>query len=427
MEFEEHIPHDDGVHVYVSVKFPIRTEDGEIAAVYGISTDVTEYKRMAAQLHQSEKMDAISQLAGGIAHDFNNQLTAIMGYSSMLYSHLEDEELISFADTILKASKHAKNLTTQLLAFSRKGKYLSVPVDTHRTIAEVVALLEPSIDGRLRVRQLLAASPSMTTGDPTQLQNVLLNLGLNALDAMPDGGELVLATDTVTLDEAFCRESEFDITPGKYLQIKVADTGTGMDEETLNHIFEPFFSTKREDEGTGMGLAAVYGTMVHHHGAVVVESEAGHGSTFTLYLPLSEAVEPEGKGAARKAAPAKGTARILVVEDEEIVRKVAEDILRDVGYKVVTCEDGAEALEYYRKSWKQIDLVFLDIVMPRLSGLDAFLAMKAINPDIRALLSSGYRLSARAAEILSTGVLDVVQKPYRVEDLCEKVASALQK
>jgi two-component system, cell cycle sensor histidine kinase and response regulator CckA len=390
--------------------------------------DITERKRLERRLRQTEKMDAIGQLAGGVAHDFNNQLGGIMSYADLLLAKIRDEELRTYIEAIIQSCTRSKDLTGQLLAFSRKGQYQVVPVSIHRIVDEVVSMLGHSIDRRIQIRQRLAANPPTTIGDPTQLENALLNLGLNARDAMPEGGELVFATDTVTLDEEHCRNSSFGLMPGEYVRIKVTDSGTGMGEDTRSKVFEPFFTTKEQGKGTGMGLAAVFGTVVNHRGAVEVESEIGRGTTMTVCLPLSreEPREAEaGTHVATQAAAGSASARILVVDDEESVRECTATMLRHKGYRVVTCKDGAEAIDYYGKSWQRIDLVILDMNMPVMNGHDAFIAMRGINAGIRAMLATGYSLDDNAQEILHEGALSYIQKPFRMHELFVQVEQAL--
>jgi len=246
---------------------------------------------------------------------------------------------------------------------------------------------------------------------------------------MPEGGELVFATDTVTLDEEHCRNSSFELMPGEYVRTKVTDSGTGMDEETQSRAFEPFFTTKGQDKGTGMGLAAVFGTVVNHHGAIEVESEIGRGTTMTVYLPLSREEEPReaeaGMDVAAQAVAESASAGILVVDDEESMRECTATMLRHKGYRVVTCKDGAEAVDYYGKSWQHIDLVILDMNMPGINGHDAFIAMRGINAGIRAMLATGYSLDDNAQEILHEGALSYIQKPFQMHELFVQVEQAL--
>ncbi|MBN2711866.1 MAG: transporter substrate-binding domain-containing protein [Planctomycetes bacterium] len=403
----------------------LKGSDGNTIGVLSVGQDVTERQRMEDQLRQSEKMQAIGQLAGGIAHDFNNQLSGVLGYADMLSSKLEDEKLKRYVDNIMMAGKRAADLTKQLLAFSRKGKYLSMPVDIDKVLSEVVAILEHSIDKRISISQILKARPSVTLGDPTQLQNVFLNLALNARDAMPEGGSLIFETDISELKEDFCKKHAYSISPGVYLKVSVTDSGCGISEDVKKHMFEPFYTTKGLGEGTGMGLASVYGTVRSHHGAITVYSEEGHGTTFHVFLPLSD--HDGGKADRHEASIVRGTARILIVDDEEVVRELGSEMLRDLGYKVVTARDGKEAVKYYARSWRHIDLVILDMVMPVMSGRDTFIAMREINPDIRAILSSGYSINGEAQSILDDGVMEFVGKPFVQAQLSDAIARVLGK
>ena len=377
------------------------------------------------QLRQTEKMSALGQLAGGIAHDFNNQLAGVVGYADLLLSELQDEELKGFASGIKKSALRSADLTAQLLAFSRRGKYLAVPMDVHVVLNEVVSILERSIDKRIRLSLLLRARNSIIVGDPSQLQNALFNIALNARDAMPDGGEIRLETGDIVLDEASCRTLRNAVSPGKYISVVISDTGCGMDEDTKPHIFEPFYTTKEVGKGTGMGLASVYGTVSNHLGAIVVKSELEEGTMITVYLPTSE--DPLNETLANEPIqqPVRGTATILLVDDEEVIRNMAGDILRALGYRVAVCCDGREAVDYYRKHWQEIDLVLLDMVMPEMNGCEAFRAMRENNPDVRVILSSGYSINGEAQEILDNGVKAFIGKPYGRTELSSIVARIL--
>ncbi len=390
--------------------------------------DLTERKQMENQLRQSEKMQAIGQLAGGIAHDFNNQLGSILGYADMVREEVGDNPTLArYVDNILISVRRSADLTAQLLAFSRQGKYQDIIVDIHNVIHEVVSMLQHSIDKRIVIKQHLNANPPATTGDPTQLQNAILNLALNARDAMPRGGDLIFSTDVVQVDKSYKKNSAFKVTEGSYIQICVTDTGTGMDKKTQKHAFEPFYTTKEQGKGTGMGLAAVYGTVKNHNGFVNIYSEPGKGSTFKVYLPLaeSETSHSEVKGI---SAPAKtGAGHILLVEDDEMLRDAATAMIEALGYEVTVCADGKDAVTFYKKSWEKVDLVLLDMVMPVMDGRDTFIAMRKINPEIVALLSSGYSLNGEAKSILEEGVKGFIQKPYRKSELAEKIAELFGK
>jgi PAS domain S-box-containing protein len=383
---------------------------------------IEERKRAEETLRQSEKMRAIGQLAGGVAHDFNNQLGGIVGFADLLVENLADPTLKGYADNIIKAAMRATELTRQLLAFSRKGKYVSVPTDVHQVIGEVVEILQRSIDKRIEILQHLEAQPSNVLGDSAQLQNAILNLALNARDAMPQGGTLMFATRVVPFSEIKPVE---DLAPGPYVRICITDTGIGMDAAIQKRLFEPFFTTKAVGKGTGLGLASVYGTVKNHGGVIRVSSEPGHGSSFYVYLPVQgaagEAVVPEAAAPAVQA----GHGRILMVDDETIILELGCTMLRKKGYEVTTCHDPLEALQRYRQEWQSIDLVILDMVMPQMGGRELFLALREINPKIRALLSSGYSINGEAQGILNLGVLAFVPKPFRLSELAQQVGKAL--
>ena len=389
-----------------------------------ITRNVTEQSRLEERLRQSEKMDAVGQLAGGIAHDFNNQLSGIIGFSDLLSKRLEDPKLRHYAESILTASRRAAHLTSQLLAFSRKGKFLSVPVDVHGVIAEAVALLKRSIDKRIEVRERLEAEPSLIRGDPSQMQSALLNLAINARDAMPDGGEILFSTRITRLEK---KAFDFDIPAGNYLEVSITDNGTGMSAEVKRHLFEPFFTTKEQGKGTGLGLASVFGTVKSHKGAVTVYSEQGRGTTFKLYLPLMEEHHVAPELPAGTEPRARRGARILVIDDEPVICDSAVEMLRDLGYEAEAYCDPQKALDYYRTAASAIDLVILDMVMPKMTGRQLFAAMKAINPQIRALLSSGYSLNGEAQRILDEGVLEFIYKPYQQSDLARLVDGVLER
>ena len=404
---------------------PITNPEGEIIGVVLVFRDVTEQFKLEEQVRQSEKMQVVGQLAGGIAHDFNNQLTAILGYSEILIGTLEDEQQIKDANHIKEGALRAANLTAQLLAFSHKGKVLSAPVSIHKIIAEVTDILKHSINKQIAIRQILNADPETTLGDPNQLQNALLNIAINARDAMPDGGDLIFETAVTELDENFLLDHPHEVLPGTYLMISITDNGCGMDAETRKHIFEPFFTTKGVGKGTGMGLASVYGTIRNHNGVIVVYSEVDHGTTFRIYLPLIKGTRsPELAESKNKLVT--GTARILLVDDEEMIRKFAKHALEGLGYQTITCSDGKEAIEYFEKSWREIDLVLLDMIMPAIGGRETFALMKKINPKILAILSSGYSIDGEAQTILDDGVKAFIRKPYHLIDLSTKVAQVLQ-
>ncbi len=409
---------------------PIDLADLEKGVTFS-ALDITERKQLEERLRHSQKMEAVGQLAGGVAHDFNNQLSGIMGFADLLRTQVgHDQTLIRYADNILVGVQRATDLTAKLLAFARKGKYLAVPVDVHRIIFEVASLLRHSIGKNIRIRQALNADPSTTKGDPSQLQAAILNLAINARDAMPDGGEIVMATELATVDETWSERLLFSIPSGPYIKIDVRDTGVGIPPNIMNRIFEPFFTTKGESKGTGLGLAAVYGTLRNHGGGVTVTSSIGRGTVFTLLLPVQE----DNGGRTPGATPVEvdtspridGATHVLVVDDEASVGQMVAEMLETIGCRATVCTDGKEAVSLYRRKGDEIDAVLLDLVMPNMDGKAVFHALKEIDPQLRVLVSSGYSVDGGAQELLAEGASGFIQKPYKIADLKTNLAAMLR-
>ncbi|MFH0922001.1 MAG: response regulator [Fibrobacterota bacterium] len=387
----------------------------EIAEGKNKEIEITAYRE---KLQQSQKLEAIGQLAGGVAHDFNNLLGAILGFAGLIRQKVEgNPDLVKHTVSIINASRRAAELTAQLLAFARKGNYVVTVVDTHETIQDVIKLLEHTIDKRIAITQKLGANPSTVMGDNSQLQNAILNLAVNARDAMPNGGNLTFATEVIDMGENNINE----VPPGTYLMLSINDTGIGMDKETQKRLFEPFFTTKGVGKGTGLGLASVYGTVKSHHGHINVTSEFGMGSSFNIYLPVVEKPMAAQQQIAQDAPC--GTGHILLVDDEPLIRDAASEMLSFLGYTVYVCEDGDKALEYYRERQKEVNLVILDIIMPKMGGYDCFLALASINPKVKVIVASGYSLDGEAERIIEKGALGFIQKPFD----CSSLAMAIKK
>jgi PAS domain S-box-containing protein len=422
----------DGSTVWaeVSVRF-VRDECGKAISLLGISRDISERRRaeeekaaLEEQLRHAQKMEAIGTLASGIAHDFNNLLTGILGHAELLKLETRPgDDVFKAADVIERAAERASALTRQLLGFAQKGKQRSIPVDMDRVIGDVIALLSHSVDRRIDISHRCNADPPVVMGDPSQLHQVIMNLAINATDAMSEGGEIVIDTTTVELDEQHCRVFP-EVPPGRYSVISVADSGIGISEDVRDHVFEPFFTTKERSEGTGMGLAMVYGIVKNHAGVIRVHSEVGVGTRFEVYLPVAE-----GGPASREESPAKvpvrGKERILFVDDEEVVRKATARMLASLGYTVTCATNGEEGVAYYSEHMEEIDLVILDITMPGMDGGDCFRALKKIAPDVKAVLTSGHALDGTAQRLMEEGMLGFVQKPYLSRELSEAVSTAL--
>lgn len=386
--------------------------------------DVTEQKRMEDQIRQTQKMDVIGQLAGGIAHDFNNMLTAILGSTELMSTHVKDNSAaLKLLDSIQKAASRSADLTGQLLAFSRKGNKKTVLVRIDTLINEVIILLERTINKKIILESHHNAENTYVDGDPALLQNALLNLGVNARDAMQEDGTITFSTTNVVLDSNYCNSSNFKIAPGTFIEISVSDTGTGMSNEIMQHVFEPFFTTKEIGKGTGLGLAAVYGTVTDHHGCITISSKPGSGTTFKLYLPLSECVTADHQ---KFEEIVRGAGGVLLVDDEEILREVGQALLEDLGYRVYLAEDGEEAIEIYDREKNNISLVILDMLMPIMGGKETLLYLKEKYPDIRVLISSGFHQDGTVQELKEIGAKGFLQKPYLRQELCKAISDAMK-
>ncbi|MBV5340624.1 MAG: response regulator, partial [Deltaproteobacteria bacterium] len=396
---------------------------GKQSFVLATIMDISEQKRLQNQLIQSQKMDVVGQLAGGIAHDFNNMLAGIMAAAELLKRRLPGDEINNkMVDTIIEAATRSADLTRELLTFSSKRTAASTPVRINDTIAAVMSLLERTIDKQIKLTTRLDSGNPFVMGDQTQLQNALLNLGVNARDAMPQGGTLTYATAVRVMDEAACRSLGVSLVSGRYLEIAVSDTGSGMTKAVIEHIFEPFFTTKGVGKGTGLGLAAVYGTVRNHHGEICVQSEPGAGSVFKIYLPLMEGeILPQRSN----TAVISGKGGVLLVDDEEMLRDVGRDLLEDLGYTVYLAENGVQALEVFAAHRGEISLVMLDMNMPNMGGKETFLRLREQVPDLKVLFCSGFSREGTGDELVWMGASGFIQKPYNRGELSRAVAEVL--
>jgi PAS domain S-box-containing protein len=380
-------------------------------------------RQLEVQLRQVQKMEAVGQLAGGIAHDFNNMLGAIMGSADLLAQRTADDpaarELVSM---VVEATERAADLTRQLLAFARNRTADPRPTDLHRAITDAVALLRRSIDPSIRVHLDLAATGAVVLADPARLQSAVLNLGLNARDAMPAGGEFAIATGELELDAGQCAASPFPLRPGRHLVVTVSDTGVGMGKAVLDRVFEPFFTTKPQGRGTGLGLAMVYGTVKDLHGAITVASSPGAGTSFRILLPASATAADT---APPVEAAAHGHGCVLVVEDEPVVRTMAECMLASLGYRVLLAADGREGVDLYTANRWSVDAVLLDLVMPRMNGRETFLALRRLDPLLPMVLTSGFSRDLVVDELRALGRCGFVAKPYRTVELGRAIATAM--
>ena len=399
----------------------IRDNNGRITGLSGILRDITDRKKLEEQLNQSQKMDVIGQLAGGIAHDFNNMLAGIIGSAEMLSIKLtEDSPLKIFTTTILKGAERAATLTKNLLAYSRKGKLISTVIDIHEPLRDSIELLERTIDRRIEIKTHFEADDSSVTGDPALLQNAFMNLGVNARDAMPDGGTLTYSTRNITLNES----DPSGMKSGRYIEIDVSDTGKGIPKELTGRIFEPFFTTKEFGKGTGLGLAAVYGTIKEHGGEISVYSEQGMGSLFKMKIPVENKEVISSAVIDSEIIP--GTGCILIIDDEAIIRNIAHAQLTHMGYDVLLARDGEEGIDVFKKEKERISLVIIDLVMPKISGQETLRRILEIAPSTKAILSSGFNYYEKSNQLFDLGAAGFIQKPFQISKLSRLIADVLK-
>ena len=418
-----------GDKVMLELSFSLREDpDGRPIGFRGVLRDVSERKKaeeekhkLETQLQQAQKMESIGTLAGGIAHDFNNILMGIQGNASlMLLKISSDHPNYEKIKNIEQYVQNGTALTKQLLGFARRGKYLVKATDLNEIIDKSSSLFARTRK-EIQVHTNLFAAIWSAEVDRGQIEQVLLNLYVNAWQAMPDGGDLYLNTENIILDGSYVKP--YKVEPGRYVKISVTDTGVGIDPETQKRIFEPFFTTKEMGRGTGLGLASVYGIIKSHGGYINVYSELDQGTTFTIYLPASgkEALQDE----AASAPITKGTGTILLIDDEKMILEVGRELLEELGYTVLPVIGGQQAIDVFEKNQDKVDLIIMDMIMPGMSGGETFDRLKDIKPEAKILLSSGYSVDGQATKILRRGCDGFIQKPFNMNQLAEKIQRIL--
>lgn len=400
----------------------IRDSSGDITGFRGIARDVTEHKRLETQLLQAQKMEAIGTLAGGLAHDFNNLLMAIQGNISLLSLNPQASSLDpKRIENIEQCIRSGSELTRQLLGFARGGKYEVAPTDLNKLVLKTSDMFGHA-KKEISVHTELQDDLWSVEVDKGQIEQVLLNLYVNAWHAMPGGGQLLLKSENLHLDEAFVRAYEAE--PGRYVRISVTDTGVGMDEKTLQRVFEPFFTTRDKSQGSGLGLTSAYSIVRNHGGFISVYSEVGIGSTFNIYLPASDKTVEE----CEETTPGKivtGTECVLLIDDEDMILEVGCEILEKLGYSVLKAGSGNEALQLFHEHKNDIDLVILDMIMPEIGGSEVFDRIRAEAPGVKVILSSGYSMNHDADDIMKRGCNGFIQKPFDIQTLSEKIRAVL--
>jgi two-component system cell cycle sensor histidine kinase/response regulator CckA len=416
----------DGKEIHVSVSVsPIRDRDGRVIGASAISRDISDTKRLEEQVRQAQKMEAVGRLAGGVAHDFNNVLTIISGYSEMLLQRLPaDGHGRGLIQEIHKAGERAASLTRQLLAFSRKQMLEPRILDLNTIVSEAEKMLRRVIGEDVSLTTALAPGLGSVKADPGQIEQVIVNLAVNARDAMPQGGKITIATANVDLDQSYA-QAHLEVKPGSYALLAVSDTGHGMDEATQARIFEPFFTTKGPGKGTGLGLATVYGIIKQSGGSIEVQSEPGQGATFKIYLPLVEGRTASAKPALGLRSAPKGSESILLVEDEDAVRAFASHALQSWGYRVLEASRGDEAIRVCQQHPGPIHLVVSDVIMPEMGGRQLVERLRTLRPSIEVLYISGYTDDAVVHHGILVAETAFLQKPFTPTALANKVREVL--
>lgn len=408
---------------WYEVQFGTIKDDSAVVSATLIATDVTERRDIETQLLQAQKLEAIGRLAGGVAHDINNILGVIMGSASVLEMDVDpNNEKSQDIQRILSACRKGGRTTRDLLGFARKGKYIKEQISFNRAILRIIELLKHTISKKISVRVLLYEGLHFVEGDLSQIDNALMNLCLNAIDAMAGGGTLTLRTQNVFV-EGTLEDEAAGVPPGNYVKILIEDTGSGMDEETKSRAFEPFFTTKEIGEGTGLGLSMVYGVVKNHGGIISLQSDPGKGTVVELLLPCTDQVASEvpliQRGKMPSIIPERGG--LLIVDDEEMLLRSTKRILEKMGYKVFLANNGRSAILQYVAHRSQIDAVLLDMMMPDLDGHETFVELRKINPDLKILLCSGYSKDENVEVLIENGALGFVHKPFDVTTLTKEL------
>jgi signal transduction histidine kinase/ActR/RegA family two-component response regulator len=390
-----------------------------------VARSLEQQRNLQGQLLHAQKMEAIGTLAGGIAHDFSNVLQAVQGYAQLLLMGADQGQpgCVELQE-IVSAAKRGAELTKRMLTFSRKVESKRRPLCLNHEVEQVRKLLERTIPKMIEIELRLAEGLRVVNADPVQMQQMLMNLAINAKDAMPEGGRLLIETKNVSLDEEYC-QAHVGATPGEYVLLTISDTGHGMDRKTLTRIFEPFFTTKEPGKGTGLGLAVVYGVVKSHDGHIMCYSEPGEGTIFRIYLPVIERGVEVAESREAEAPVRGGSEVILLVDDEQSVLRLGERIFKSSGYTVLTAVDGESALEIYRQHREWIRLVILDLIMPGMGGKRCLEELVKVNPEVRVVIASGFSADGDERRLVAAGAKGYVNKPYDVNRVLRVVRTVL--
>lgn len=403
----------------------IKDEFNVVKGYVCLMRDMTEMQQEEVNIRHAQKMEAIGTMAGGVAHDFNNMLGGILGYAELSREVIEDKDskLYGYIQEIINTSVKASELTKQLLAYARRKEMKREPVDINKSVQNISRLMERTMTKKVEIVANLGKQPLYVFGDESLLENALLNLGLNARDAMTHGGRLTLTVGRIYLDESYCSASPFDLIAGTYVHILVKDQGEGMSEEVMNRIFEPFFTTKEMGKGTGLGMAATYGTVVSHRGAITVKSIIGVGTNVDIYLPLYNPEESQEEVfSVFDSGRSVHGGKILVIDDEDVIRTMVKEILEMLGYEVITAKDGFEGIAKFETHKEELRGVLLDMIMPKMNGREVYSMIRAIEPEAKVIMISGFIDETHIDELFDLGMSGFVKKPFTIESIIEALS-----
>ena len=427
INIEEPLRSSDGnISTILISKIPLKTSTGKITGVLGLALDITERKNLEQQLNQSEKMDILAQLSGGIAHDFNNMLGGIMGNADMLLTQLpQNSPYKDYVNLIIDGSEKASELVGKLMAFSRKTDSAKIKTDLNDSLKDISTTLSRISKSNITISTNFKSNTPFILADSPSLQSIFLNICVNSKEAMPEGGNISISTENVYLDETYIKTCVSKVAPGDYIEVDISDTGSGIDKNIIDKIFDPFFSTKSDSNHQGLGLSTVFGNVKNLNGTINVFSEKGKGTSFRIYFPVLKT--DTIKFSAENDSLIYGNDCLLLIDDEDIIRKTAYEQLLYLGYSTLMSDEGLRGINIYRAEKHRIAAVILDLIMPNQNGIDVYKKLLEINPEVKVLFTSGFSRDASLDEFLMSKNTGFIKKPFRLAPLSKAIAKLLQK
>jgi len=427
INIEEPLRSSDGnISTILISKIPLKTSTGKITGVLGLALDITERKNLEQQLNQSEKMDILAQLSGGIAHDFNNMLGGIMGNADMLLTQLpQNSPYKDYVNLIIDGSEKASELVGKLMAFSRKTDSAKIKTDLNDSLKDISTTLSRISKSNITISTNFKSNTPFILADSPSLQSIFLNICVNSKEAMPEGGSISISTENVYLDETYIKTCVSKVAPGDYIEVDISDTGSGIDKNIIDKIFDPFFSTKSDSNHQGLGLSTVFGNVKNLNGTINVFSEKGKGTSFRIYFPVLKT--DTIKFSAENDSLIYGNDCLLLIDDEDIIRKTAYEQLLYLGYSTLMSDEGLRGINIYRAEKHRIAAVILDLIMPNQNGIDVYKKLLEINPEVKVLFTSGFSRDASLDEFLMSKNTGFIKKPFRLAPLSKAIAKLLQK